>query len=85
MNYLHWEFNAGPGNSIEVTLDSQANVLLMDGVNYHKYRTGQQFRYYGGLAERSPVRIPVPRQGHWHVVVDMGGYAGRVRAAARVI
>lgn len=50
MNYLHYEFNIGPTNAVEVTLDKQANVRLLDDINYNKYRRGEQHTYYGGLA-----------------------------------
>ncbi len=80
MNFLHQEFDAGPTDVIEVTLDGQANVMLLDPSNYAFYRQGQRFRYYGGHAKTSSFRLIPPEQGHWHVVVDLGGYAGRVRA-----
>jgi len=38
------------------------------------------YRYDGGYATKSPMRLAVPRAGHWHVVVDLGGGAGHVRA-----
>ena len=85
MEYLHWEFEAGPGDAVQITLDSRANVRLMDSLNFNKYRQGQRHRYYGGQAGKSPVILGVPRQGHWHVVVDTGGYPGRIRAVANVI
>ena len=85
MNYLHYEFNVGPNDGVEVTLDKQANVKLLDGVNYQKYRNGQGHRYYGGLAQRSPVFLRPPHQGHWHLVIDLGGYPGTIRASVRLI
>ena len=85
MDYLHQEFDAGPGDIVEVTLDNSANVLLLDSVNFEKYRSGQTYRYQGGYAKESPVRIAPPRHGRWHLIVDLGGYAGRVRASARVL
>lgn len=85
MNYLHYEFDLGPEDSVEVSLDGQANVRLMDDANYALYQQGQRHRYSGGLAKTSPVQIPAPRPGHWHLVVDLGGYAGTVRANARIL
>jgi len=38
-----------------------------------------------GLAQRSPVRITIPRTGHWHAVVDMQGLRGNTRASIRVV
>lgn len=85
MNYLHYQFSAGPGDIIEVTLDTQANVLLLDSTDYSRYRRGEGFRYYGGLAKTSPVRLSPTHHGTWHVCIDLGGYSGTVKAAARLI
>ena len=85
MNYLHHEFDIGPDDVVEITLDGQANVLLLDSANYERYRRGESYRYYGGLARQSPTRLVPPNRGHWHVVVDLGGYAGHVRAGVQVL
>ena len=82
MNYLQYEFDAGPSDVIQVRLDKKANVRLMDGSNFQKYRNGQQHTYYGGHAEISPVNLKPPRQGHWYVVIDLRAYSGTVRASA---
>lgn len=84
-NYLHSEVYAGPDDVVEVTLDNQANVMLLDHLNFDNYRQGKAYRYYGGLAEFSPVRLVPTHPGQWHVVVDLGGYAGRVRAGIRLL
>ena len=85
MNYLHYEFNLSSDDVVEVTLDKQANVRLLDATNYTKYRNGAQHNYYGGLAKESPVRMSAPNAGHWHLVIDLGGYSGTVRASAQVL
>jgi hypothetical protein len=85
MNYLHYEFDLEPNDVVEVTLDKQANVRLLDDADYSAYQRGSEHRYYGGLAKESPVRISAPRAGHWHLVIDLGGYSGTVRASARVL
>lgn len=74
------------GSTVVVTLDKQANVLLMDAGNYRTYSSGRggRYRYYGGLAKKSPARIGVPSSDHWYLAVDLGGYAGRVRAGVAV-
>ena len=36
-------------------------------------------------AKKSPVRLKVPHAGHWHVAVDLGGYAGQIRSSAQVL
>lgn len=86
MQYLHNDLGLrGAGDVIEVTLDHAANVKLMDSSNFSNYRSGNQHRYYGGHATRSPVRLSVPHSGHWHLAVDLGGYGGSVRAGIRVL
>jgi hypothetical protein len=52
----------------------------MDDFNFERYKRGEQHRYYGGLAKVSPVRLRPPRPGQWHLVIDLGGYSGTVRA-----
>lgn len=73
------------GDVVEVTLDSAANVRLLDSSNFSNYRNGRQHRYYGGLVRQSPWHTRIPHGGIWHVVVDMQGLAGSVRAGARLI
>jgi len=85
MNYLHYDFQAGPSDLVEVTLDRAANVMLMTPSDYSAYRTRGPFRYFGGHVTQSPYRIRPPHQGPWHVVIDLGGSAGTVRASCRVV
>ena len=85
MNHLNYEFDASEGDLAEVTLDRAVNVLLMDSDNYDDYRHGRTYRYDGGHSTKSPVSLTIPKAGHWHVVVDLGGGAGEVRASARLL
>lgn len=85
MNHLHQEFDVGPDDLIEVALNGQANVMLLDSQNYERYRRREPFQYYGGFAEVSPFRLVPARQGRWHLVVDLGGMAGSVRAGVRLL
>jgi hypothetical protein len=70
---------------LEVTLTNGANVRLLDTTNFNRYRRGENHRYQGGLAKKSPVRLPIPSSGRWHAVVDMQGLRGSTRATFRVI
>lgn len=72
------------GSTVIVTLDKQANVQLLDSSNYSNYKQGRRYQYFGGLIKKSPVRIPVPRDGHWYVAVDLGGASGRIRSGVNV-
>jgi hypothetical protein len=85
MKFLQYDFNLNTGDVVEVTLDKQANVQLMDDSNFSNYRRGQRFRYHGGLAKNSPVRLSAPHAGHWNLVIDLGGGAGSIRASVRTI
>lgn len=74
------------GEIVEVTLQgSAANVRLMDSSNFQNYRNGRRHTYYGGHVTRSPYRVNVPRAGNWHVAIDLGGYAGRIKSSVRVL
>ena len=82
--HLHYEMNAGPENLVEITISGAANVQLMDDRNYEDYCVGKTFHYHGGHATHSPVRLRPPHQDHWHIVVDLGGGPGSVKAAVRI-
>ena len=73
------------GEIAEVSITSAANVRLLDSENFRKYRSGRPHRYTGGHSKTSPVRFQVPRSGHWYVVVDLGGYAGKVASSIRLL
>lgn len=85
MNFLHGNLQLTDGDIVEVTLDHPANVQLLDAANYDQYRQGKPYRYHGGYAKESPVRLEAPSSGHWHLVVDLGGGAGTVRASYSVL
>lgn len=72
------------GAVVIVTLKNRANILLMDSTNYRNYAANRQHRYYGGEMRTSPTRITVPRDGHWFLAIDLGGYSGRIQSNVRV-
>ncbi len=84
-NYLHYQFDLEAGDVVEVILENRANVRLLDEANYALYSEGKKHHYFGGFAKESPVQITAPRAGHWHVVIDLGGYPGIIRATARAL
>lgn len=85
MNFLHSVVHTNPGDAILVKLaGTEANVMVMDDINFRAYSSGSSFRYIGGHYERSPAVIR-PSSGRWNVVVDLGGYAGKVEATVSVI
>jgi hypothetical protein len=65
---------------------SPADVLLLDPLNFVKYRAGTLFTYNaGGHYRRSPARLPIREDGRWYVVVDFHGYSARARATIEVL
>ncbi len=75
------------GSTVVVTLrGNAANVRLLDSANLSAFRSGRQHRMHGGLAKSSPVRLQVPSDGRWYVVVDLIGMApgAQVRSAVSV-
>ena len=86
MRFLKAEVDTRPGDAVEVVLEGdEANVMLLDRTNFSSYQNGHQFRYHGGYCPASPVVLRPPYAGHWYIVIDLGGYAGRVGAEVRVI
>jgi hypothetical protein len=84
-DHLHFEVETSAGDLIRVLLDNPANVQLMDLDNYKKYVNREQFRYRGGYATPPWVEFRPPSPGAWHVVIDLGGGPGKVRASIQVI
>lgn len=87
MQYLKYDLgHRKRGEIVEVTLSGDsANVMLIDSSNLRSYQNGRRYRYHGGHAKRSPVRLEIPRSANWHVVVDHGGRRGNTRASVRVL
>ncbi len=87
MNFQHYDLGyRKAGETVEIILSGTAvNVQLMDSSNFQNYRAGRQYRYQGGHAKRSPVHLTIPHSGHWHVGIDLGGYAGTVSSSVNVI
>ena len=86
MKFIHNDLGQRKrGEIVEITLTSGANVRLMDNVNFTSYKNGRKHHYIGGLAKKSPIRLGIPRSGHWHIAIDMQGLRGRTRASVRLL
>jgi hypothetical protein len=86
MQYQYYDLkNISAGSIVEVTLGYAANVRVMDSSNYSNFKAGRRHRFIGGYIKRSPYKATIPRSGHWYVVVDLGGHAGKVKSAVRVL
>ena len=82
---IHYDFDLGADDAVEVWLDKQAKVRMFDESNFQLFRNRQEHICYGGWATASRVLLRPPYAGHWHVVIDLGGYAGTVSASAYVV
>ncbi len=63
--------------SVEVMLKNAADVFLVDSSNFQKYKSGRQFKYYGGHYTQTPVRISVSGNGRWYLIVLGSDYKYR--------
>lgn len=84
--FLHFDLGHLPqGSVVEVALRNQAFVRIFDESNFGTYeRTGQAVGNHV-WATRSPHRVEVPRSGHWHLAIDLGGRAGQIHATINVL
>lgn len=86
MKFLYYDLgNLEKGKIVEVSLSAQANVKLMTSSNFSNYKNGRRHSFYGGRALKSPIRITVPSSAHWYVTIDLGGFAGSVKASVNVL
>ncbi len=86
MDFVHYDLNQrNAGDVVQVTLGTAANVRLLDDLNFNSYQRGGRYSFHGGYVTKSPYAVQVPSAGHWHVVIDLGGYAGQIRSAIRVL
>lgn len=78
--------NLQKGEIVQVVLKgNSANVRLMNPSNFQNYKNGRKHSYYGGLATKSPVNLPIPSSGRWYVTIDMQGLRGTVQSSVRVL
>lgn len=87
MKYAYSDLgNRSGGEIVEITLSGNAaNVFLVDSSNYSSFKAGRAYKYYGGHAKRSPIRLAIPKAGHWYVIINFGGYGGSVRYSVRLL
>lgn len=86
MKFIHFDLGFQTrGNVVEVNLSGSANVSLLDTSNFERYRKRSRYKYYGGRAIASPVKLTIPHNDHWHIAIDMRGLPGSVTASYKVI
>lgn len=85
MNFLHYTVQGDHGDQLRIKLSEPAFVRLLDVLNYEYYRTGRRFKGEGGWSDLTDVQFFLPYRGTFHLVVDLGGKAGVVKATMDVI
>ena len=84
--YTHYDLkDIRAGVTIEITLSAIANVRLMTNADFDLFRNARQHKFLGGVAKKSPIRLTIPKDAHWHVVVDMEGHPGKAESTIRVV
>ena len=84
-DFLHAREYLEAGDTIEVTVDCQCNVIVMDDYNFSNYKRQSSFNHFGGWVTSSSIRIKVDRDTYWNTVIDLGGRAGTIRHSIRYI
>lgn len=84
MDFLHYEFRLKKGDVVEVKLDKQANVQLLDEINFNNYKKGKKYNSIGGFSKDLLVNLSSPYKGLWHLAVDLGGHKGTVKASVQI-
>lgn len=84
MNFLHYELRLKKGDVVEVKIDKQATVQLLDELSFTNYKKGKKYSSIGGLSKDLLVKLTSPYKGLWHLVVDLGGHAGTVKASVQI-
>ncbi len=86
MDFVHYDLGfLEEGTRVAVSLDTAANVCVLDTANYMSYESGYSFQYLGGYVTHSPYYATIPKYGHWHVAIDLGGYEGCIGSSIKII
>ncbi len=73
------------GTIIEISLTAINNVRLMTGANFQRFTELLDFKYLGGVAKKSPIRITIPETMHWHLVIDAEGHSGLAESSVKML
>jgi hypothetical protein len=85
-SYTHYDLDMQrSGTVIEITLSAVANVRLMTHANFDLFKNARQHKFLGGVAKQSPIRLKIPKSGHWHVVVDMEGHPDKAQSSIKIV
>jgi hypothetical protein len=84
--YTHYDLRQlREGAIIEVSLNAVNNVRLMTSGNYQRFTEMLDFKYLGGVAKISPLRVIIPETSHWHLIVDCEGHLDLAESSVKMI
>jgi hypothetical protein len=78
-NFIHARQHLAKGDIVIVQCSHQCNVYLMDDQNFLAYKKREKFAFHGGYFTRFPVKLPVPDEGTWNTVIDLGGRQAEIQ------
>lgn len=84
MTFLHWKIPGTTGDIVRIQTNGPAYVRMLDALNFEYYRRGSKFEGLGGWSDRLDVDFSLPYKGTFHVVVDLGGQAGELKATCDI-
>ncbi len=86
VEFLEWDLGTTScGSNVVVTLrGAESDVFLLTPRDLARFRSMQPFSFTGGHFQSSSVRLIVPQDDHWHLVV-VPGPLGRVEASVRLV
>ena len=78
-DFIHAREYLQQGDVVVVNSSHQCNVALTTDIEFENYRTGRQFRHWGGFYKMFPARIVVPHTDNWNITLDLGGGSADIR------
>lgn len=84
MTFLHWKIPGSPGDVVLIHTDTPAYVRMLDPLSFEAYKRGSKYQGEGGWSDSLDVEFVLPYKGTFHVVVDLGGTAGNLKATCDI-
>ena len=75
MKFLHKQYAAKKKEIIEVRIDRSTKVKFMTASEFKKYKMHKTHSYYGGTFDRGVVRLVLPFDSVWNVVIEKGTHS----------
>ena len=84
-DFIHSREHFSQGDVAVLNCDTQCNFLLLDDHNFNNFKSGRDYRYFGGFYKMFPAKIQAPQSGYWNMVVNLGGGSANIRYGLSVI